>query len=90
MYQFCTLLSGDVFGWVACLFPQEKNGKLNPAARRQKKKSRRTADTFPRAYVAAALRKSEPPFLFAFPTMLMQSGGRYIGGYRHVNFRHSQ
>jgi len=45
------------------------------AGRRQKKKSRRTADTFPRAYVAAALKKSEPPFLFAFPTMLMQSGG---------------
>ena len=44
----------------------------------------------PRAYGSAALRKSEPPFLFAFPTMLMQSGGRYIGGYRHVNFRHSQ
>ena len=59
------------------------------AGRRQKKKSRRKADTFPRAYEAAALRKSEPPFLFAFPTMLMQSGGRYIGGYRHVNFRHS-
>ena len=33
--------------------------------------------------------KSEPPFLFAFPTMLMQSRGRYIGGYRHVNFCHS-
>ena len=27
------------------------------AGRRQKKKSRRTADTFPRAYEAAALRK---------------------------------
>ena len=38
------------------------------AGRRQKKKSRRTADTFPRAYEAAALRKSEPPFLFAFRT----------------------
>ncbi|EFC97063.1 hypothetical protein CLOSTHATH_04730 [Hungatella hathewayi DSM 13479] len=38
------------------------------AGRRQKKKSRRTADTFPCAYVAAALRKSEPPFLFAFRT----------------------
>ncbi|WP_165854714.1 hypothetical protein [Faecalimonas umbilicata] len=31
------------------------------------------------------MRKSEPPFLFAFPTMLMQSGGRYIGGHCHVN-----
>ncbi|RGW17681.1 hypothetical protein DWV87_18950 [Ruminococcus sp. AF13-28] len=59
------------------------------AGRRQKKKSRRTVDTFSRAYGAAALRRSEPPFLFAFPTMLMQSGGRYMGGYRHVNFRHS-
>ena len=38
------------------------------AGRRQKKKSRRTADTFPCAYEAAALRKSEPPFLFAFRT----------------------
>ena len=55
MYQFCTLLCGDVFGWVACLFPQEKNRKLNPAGRRQKKKSRRTADTFPRAYEAVVL-----------------------------------
>ena len=25
----------------------------------------------------------------SFSTMLMRSGGRYIGGYRHVNFRHS-
>jgi hypothetical protein len=33
-----------------------------------KEKSRHTADTFPRAYEAAALRKSEPPFLFAFRT----------------------
>ena len=38
----------------------------------------------------AVLSRSRPPFLFAFPTILMQSGGRYIGGYRHVNFRHSQ
>ena len=90
MYQFCTLLCGDVFGWVACLFPQEKNRKLNPAARRQKKKSRRTADTFPRAYGAAALRKirAAVPFCF-FRPMLMQSGGQYLGGYCHVNFRYS-
>jgi len=43
-----------------------------------KEKSRRTADTFPRAYEAAALRKSEPPFLFAKsrnPMTLMQSAG---------------
>jgi hypothetical protein len=63
---------------------------IKSAERRQKKKSRRTADTFPRAYEVAALRKSEPPFLFAFSTMLVQSGGRYIGGCRYVNFRHSQ
>ena len=31
------------------------------AGRRQKKKSRRTADTFPRAYEAAALRKMNRP-----------------------------
>ena len=37
------------------------------AGRRQKKKSRRTADTFPRAYEAATLRRSEPPFLFVYP-----------------------
>ena len=57
MYQFCTLLYCDVFGWIDCLFSQEKNRKLNSAARRQKKKSRRPADTFPCAYEAAALRK---------------------------------
>ena len=49
------------------------------AGRRQKKKSRRTADTFPRAYVAAALRKSEPPFLFAFAMMPVRLRGRYMG-----------
>ena len=37
----------------------------------------------------AVLSRSRPLFLFAFPTMLMQSRGRYIGGYRHVNFCHS-
>ncbi|RGH89398.1 hypothetical protein DW745_04330 [Ruminococcus sp. AM28-29LB] len=26
---------------------------------------------------------------FCFSMMLMRSGGRYMGGYRHVNFRHS-
>ena len=36
-------------------------------------------------FATVALRKSEPPFLFAFPTMLIQSGGRYIGGHCHVN-----
>jgi len=34
-----------------------------------KEKSRRTADTFPRAYEAAALRRSEPPFLFVYPNL---------------------
>lgn len=39
MYQFCTLLYCDVFGWIDCLFSQEKNRKLNSAARRQRKKA---------------------------------------------------
>jgi hypothetical protein len=55
-----------------------------------KEKSRRTADTFPRAYVAAALIFQSRRFVLLFGSMLMQSGGRYMGGYRHVNFRHSQ
>lgn len=46
---------------------------------KEKEKSRRTADTFPRAYVAAALRKSELPFLFAFAMMPVRLGGRYMG-----------
>lgn len=33
--------------------------------------------------------KSEPPFLFVFPTMLMRLRGRYTGGYRHGNYHHS-
>ena len=36
------------------------------AGRRQKKKSRRTADTFPRAYEAAALRKIRATVSFCF------------------------
>ena len=36
------------------------------AGRRQKKKSRRTADTFPRAYEAAALRKIRAAVSFCF------------------------
>ena len=39
---------------------------ISSAGRRQKKKSRRKADTFPRAYEAVAL-ISEPPFLFVYP-----------------------
>ena len=63
---------------------------IKSAGRRQKKKSRRTADTFPRAYGAAALGKirAAVPFCF-FRPMLMQSGGQYLGGYCHVNFRYS-
>ena len=38
------------------------------AGRRQKKKSRRPADTFPRAYEAAALRKIRAAVSFAFRT----------------------
>ena len=41
----------------------ELNMEQHSAGRRQKKKSRRKADTFPRAYEAVAL-ISEPPFLF--------------------------
>jgi len=59
------------------------------AGRRQKKKSRRTADTFPRAYGAAALRQSEPPFLFLFRRCSCDQEGGIIGGHRHVKFRHS-
>ena len=44
----------------------ELNMEYHPAGRRQKKKSRRKADTFPRAYEAVAL-ISEPPFLFVYP-----------------------
>ena len=44
----------------------ELNIELYSAGRRQKKKSRRKADTFPRAYEAVAL-ISEPPFLFVYP-----------------------
>ena len=60
------------------------------AGRRQKKKSRRTADTFPRAYEAAALRKIRAAVSFCFSDRCScdQEGG-IIGGYRHVNFRHS-
>lgn len=61
------------------------------AERRQKKKSRRSADIFSRAYsIAAALIFQSRRFVLLFGSMLMQSGGRYMGGYRHVNFRHSQ
>ena len=44
----------------------ELNMEEHSAGRRQKKKSRRKADTFPRAYEAVAL-ISEPPFLFVYP-----------------------
>ena len=44
----------------------ELNMESHSAGRRQKKKSRRKADTFPRAYEAVAL-ISEPPFLFVYP-----------------------
>ena len=38
-----------------------------PAARRQKKKSRRTAEVFSHAYsYTAAFERSKPPFLFIF------------------------
>ena len=40
--------------------------KYHSAGRRQKKKSRRTADTFPRAYEAAALRKIRAAVSFCF------------------------
>ena len=57
-----------------------------------KRKKPLTGRSFPmQTHIAdtAVLSRSRPLFLFAFPTMLMQSRGRYIGGYRHVNFCHS-
>ena len=44
---------------------------------------------FPRAYGAAALRQSEPPFLFLFRRCSCDQEGGIIGGHRHVKFRHS-
>ena len=49
----------------------------------EKKKSRRKADTFSRAYETAALNTSRPPFLFASTTPAPCSGMAALGGSRH-------